>query len=179
MNQTAVDQFCERAILGCVLAVLIFGPLAFGAVDRGPFLVIQVLTAIVLLLWCARLWSNPKLRFLWPPMSWAVLGFVVYAIIRYFNADIEYVARQELIRVLIYAALFLAVVNNLHGQDATRIISLALIFLAMAIAATTARIATTLVDMRPVLRVLCGPARPARPARLISACASEARRPTE
>src|SRR5437899_2668356 len=128
------DQFCERAILGCVLAVLVFGPLAFGAVDTVPFLIIQVLTALVLLLWCFRFWSNPKFRLLWPPISWAVLAFAIYAITRYFTADIEYVARQELIRVLVYTALFLAVINNLHGQESTRIICLTLIFLALAIA---------------------------------------------
>ena len=45
----------------------------------------------------------------------------------------EYVARQELIRILVYAFLFFAILNNLHGKESTQIISLTLIFLGMAI----------------------------------------------
>jgi O-antigen ligase len=87
----------------------------------------------VLVLWAARCWLQRRPRFLWPPICWAVLAFVAYAIGRYLTADIEYVARQELIRVLVYAALFLAILNNLHGQEVTQVISYVLIFLAMAI----------------------------------------------
>src|SRR2546423_15256351 len=133
MTRDVLDRWCERGILAIVLAILVGGPLAFGAVDPIPFLVIQVLTGMVLLFWCARLWVNPKTRFLWPPISWAVLAFVIYALFRYSQADIEYVARQELIRVLIYALLFLAIINNLHRQETIRIISYTLIFLAMAV----------------------------------------------
>ncbi len=133
MNYDSFDRSCEWALLGCVLGVLVLGPLAFGAVDTVPFLIIQGLTAVVLLLWCARLWWSPKPRFLWPPICWAVVAFVSYALARYFTADIEYVARQELIRVLVYAFLFFAIVNNLHRQETTRIITFSLIFLALAI----------------------------------------------
>jgi O-antigen ligase len=57
----------------------------------------------------------------------------MYALGRYLTADIEYVARQELIRVLVYALLFFAILNNLHRQEAMQAISLTLVFLAMAI----------------------------------------------
>ncbi len=63
-----------------------------------------------------------------------MVAFTAYAMVRYFNADIEYVARQEMIRILVYAFLFFAILNNLHRQESTQIISCTLIFLAMAIA---------------------------------------------
>jgi O-antigen ligase len=135
MNRDALDQWCERAIVGCVLGIVIFGPLAFGAVDTVPFLVIQGLTALGLLLWLGRFWLNPKLRLLWPPVFWAVLAFTGYAVIRYLTADIEYVARHELLRVLVYAAIFFLIVNNLHRQETTRVITFALIVLAVALSA--------------------------------------------
>jgi O-antigen ligase len=59
---------------------------------------------------------------------------VGYAIARYWRADIEYAARQELIRILIYTALFLAILNNLHRQEAMNTIGLTVVFLGMAIA---------------------------------------------
>ena len=134
MNRDIADNWCERGILGLVLAILVFGPLATGAVRSPDFLVIQGLTLGVLLLWGARLWLNARPKILWPPVCWAVLAFTLYAIGRYLTADIEYVARQEMIRVLVYAGLFFAVLNNLHRQESMQIIALTLVFLAMLVA---------------------------------------------
>jgi O-antigen ligase len=133
MNREALDRWCERGILGAVLGILVFGPLATGAVRTPDFLVLQALTLLVMLLWLARLWLNSRPQLLWPPICWAVVAFTVYAIARYFTADIEYVARLETSRVLVYAFLFLAILNNLQRQESLQIIALTLVVLAMAI----------------------------------------------
>jgi O-antigen ligase len=133
MNRQALDRGCERGILALVLAILVLGPLAMGAVRPLPFLIIQGLTLGVLVLWGARLWLDPRPRLLWPPICWAVVVFTLYAIGRYLTADIEYVARQELIHILVYAFLFLAILNNLYRQETTQVIACTLVFLAMAI----------------------------------------------
>jgi O-antigen ligase len=133
MNREALDKFFERGILALVLGVLVFAPLAFGAVDAWAFLVVQGLTIGVMLMWALRLWINPKPKLLWPPICWIVLAFTIYAIARYLTADIEYVARQEMIQVLMYAFLFFAIVNNLYRQEYSQVISFTLIFLAMGI----------------------------------------------
>ena len=135
MNREALDNFFERGILALILAILIFAPLAFGAVDAWAFLIVQALTLGVLLVWALRLWISPKPQLLWPPLCWVVLGFTVYAFARYFTADIEYVARQEMIQVVMYAFLFYVIVNNLYRQEYAQIISFTLIFLAMGISA--------------------------------------------
>jgi O-antigen ligase len=133
MDRERVDGWSERGIQALILAILILGPLAFGAVDAMPFVAIEALTVAVLLLWALRFWINNRLRVLWPPACWAVLAFTVYTIVRYFNSEIEYVARGELIHVLVYASLFFAIVNNAHRQDATQVIVCGLVCLAMAI----------------------------------------------
>ena len=120
--------------MALVLAILVFGPLAFGAVGGLAFGLIEGLTVGVLLLWGVRLWLNRRPQLLWPPICWAVLAFALYAIGRYATADVEYIARQELLRVLVYAFLFFAILNNLHRQESMQVISLTLIFLGMAIA---------------------------------------------
>jgi O-antigen ligase len=58
---------------------------------------------------------------------------LLYAIGRYFTSDIEYAARLELIRLIVYASLFFAILNNLHRQESIQIIIFTLIFLAMGI----------------------------------------------
>lgn len=133
MNREALDKFCERIILGLVLAILVFAPLAMGAVDAWAFLVVQGLAMAVMLVWGLRLWLSPRPQLLWPPLCWVVLAFAVYAVARYLTADIEYVARLEMIQVVVYAFLFFAVVNNLFRQGSVQIMSFTLIFLAMGI----------------------------------------------
>jgi O-antigen ligase len=133
MDREALDKFFERGILALVLAILVFGPLAMGAVNTWAFLVVQGFTMVVMLLWVLRLWVSPNPQLLWPPICWVVLAFTIYAIGRYLTADIEYVARLEMIQVLIYAFLFFAIVNNLHRQESAQVISFTLIFLAAGI----------------------------------------------
>ncbi len=133
MNREALDRWCERGILALVLAILVFGPLATGAVRTRSFLIVQGLTLGVLLLWGARFWLKPRPQLLWPPVCWAMVAFVIYAIVRYLYADIEYVARMELIRILVYVFLFFAILNNLHRQESTQIVGCTLVFLAMGI----------------------------------------------
>lgn len=133
MNREACDRWCERGILGLVLAILITGPLALGAVRNLSFAVLQGLTLGVLVLWSLRLWLAPRLRLLWPPICWAVLAFATYAVVRYRTADIEYIARLEMMRVAVYSILFVAILNNLHRQETIHIITFTLLFLATAI----------------------------------------------
>ena len=133
MNREALDKFFERGILALVLAILVFGPLAMGATDAWAFLVVQGLTIGVMLLWALRIWFSPRPQWSWPPIGWVVLAFTLYAIGRYLTADIEYVARLEMIQVLLYAFLFFAIVNNLRRQESAQIISFTLIFLAVGI----------------------------------------------
>lgn len=145
MNRESLDKLCERGILGFVLAILVFTPLAFGGLpqipvgtawDRlstNPFAVVTGITAAVVVLWSVRLWANPRAQLLWPPICWAVIAFACYTVIRYLTAEIEYIARQEMLQVIVYSILFLAIVNNLHRQESAQAIAISLIFLAMAI----------------------------------------------
>jgi O-antigen ligase len=138
MSREVLDRWCERGILGLVVAILVFAPLALGAVGGLAFSIVEGLTVGVLALWTVRLWVNPRPQILWPPVCWAVSAFALYAIGRYFTSDIEYLARQELLRVLVYTFLFFAVLNNLHRQENLQIVTLTMIFLAMVVAAYAA-----------------------------------------
>jgi O-antigen ligase len=134
MNRDACDRWCERGILGLVLGILVLGPLALGAVRNLEFAVLQGLTVGVMVLWLVRVWLAERPRLLWPPICWAVMACVIYVAIRYHYADVEYLARLELIHVLVYAFLFLAILNNLHRQETIQIITFTLLFLGMVIA---------------------------------------------
>ncbi len=91
------------------------------------FLVIQALTALALALWIVRFWVQHPFRLLWPPMCWAVLAFLLYAVARCRVVPVEYVGRQQLIHALVYGALFFIVLNNLNRKNSASYVSLTLI----------------------------------------------------
>jgi O-antigen ligase len=130
MARARLDNWLEKGLLGLVLAILVTGPLATGLARAQDFAIAQGLIGGVLILWLGRIWLQPA-RFFWPPVCWAVVAFAGYAIVRYLQADIEYVAREELIRILTYAFLFLAVINNIQRQEHGRILIFALIAVAI------------------------------------------------
>jgi O-antigen ligase len=117
MDVERIDRWCERGIFGITLLILIFAPLAIGGVRSFEFVYIQGATIAIALLWLVRAWIKPVFEIFWPPICWPVLAFLVYAFVRYSMVDIEYVARTELIRVCVYAVLFLAIVNNLQRSE--------------------------------------------------------------
>jgi O-antigen ligase len=133
MNHETLDRFFERAILAIVLAILVFAPLAMGAVGTQEFLVVQALVMAVMFLWILRIIFSRKIRFFWPPLCWPVLAFALYAIARYLTADLEYVARFEMIQTLLYAFLFFAIVNNFTSMESSLVIALTMVFLAAGI----------------------------------------------
>ncbi len=146
MNRQKLEQWCEHGIIGLSLAILVLLPLAFGGLPQppagssvdflllDPFLLAQFLLLPILALWVARVWLDPKPRLLLPPICWAVAAFTLYALGRYLTADIEYVARREILCVLVYALVFFVIINNLHRQETVQLVSFTLIGLATLIA---------------------------------------------
>jgi O-antigen ligase len=133
MNRELLDRWCERGLLFLVLAMLVFAPLATGAVRTIDFAIVEFLTLGVLLLWLVRLWLNPAPKLFLPPLGQAALAFAAYAVGRYLAADLEYIARLELARVLVYTCLFFAIINNVQRVEQLTGVSLTLLFLAMMI----------------------------------------------
>jgi len=135
VNRKTLDSYCERGIVGLVLSALVFSALATGAVRTLEFAVVEWLVAVSSLLWVARTWLEPhRNRLLFPPVGWFLLLFLGYALFHYVQADVEYTARREVLRLLLYALLFFVVLNNLHKSEWTQIALYVLVFTGAAIA---------------------------------------------
>jgi O-antigen ligase len=122
-----LDGFIERGIVLITALSLVAGPIAMGAVDHMTQAALAGASLFALLLWVVRLYINRSHKIFWPPISWVVLAFVGYAVIQYFGAEVEYVARKELLRIFTYGIFFLVITNNIHDQSNIRIIVLALV----------------------------------------------------
>jgi hypothetical protein len=130
-DRETLDQFCERGVLATVLAMLFWGALATGCTRTSQFLVLLGLGTLMCAFWLVRTWVRQQYRVLFPPLAWAVLTFVGYAIWRYSWVDYEYAARLELLQVLLYGLLFFAILDNLTSQENIQILLFSLIGLGM------------------------------------------------
>ncbi|HUD48735.1 MAG TPA: O-antigen ligase family protein [Candidatus Baltobacteraceae bacterium] len=133
-GQGRVDAFCQRAILASILFILVWAPLAFGSTGPAAFLVIQGVTVLALALWAVRWWAQRPFRLFWPPVCWGVLAFLLYALARCQWVDVRYVGHEQLMRVIVYAALFFLVLNNLNRKDSATIVAMALIIVGFGLA---------------------------------------------
>lgn len=134
LDRDRLDDWLGKGILALIFGMLVYAPLAFGCFRFNEFLIVQGLTVAAGGLWLVRLWLNPTQRLLWPPICWVVLLFIGYATIRYLTSEIEYPAREEFIKWLVYTLVFFIVVNNLNRQEVVNFLLYTLVFLAMAIA---------------------------------------------
>ena len=135
MNSRTLDSFCEKGIVGLVLASIVFSALATGAVRAMEFVVVEWLVSAAALLWVVRLWLEPRRnRLLFPPVGICLLLFLAYALFHYSQADVEYTARREVLRLLVYALLFSVAMNNLHKSEWTQLALYVLVFTGVAIA---------------------------------------------
>lgn len=117
--------------MGVVVLAVLWGPLAFGELPPATFLVTQGLTIVALGLWLVRIWVQRPFRLLWPPACWAVLVFLLYALVRCRLVLVEYPARVEMLQAVVYASLFFIVINNFTRRESAAIIAICLIALGL------------------------------------------------
>jgi len=72
----------QSAVLYGICAVLLFGPLAFGAVEPWAVFVVQSSAALLFLLWATLAVVNADLRIAWNPLFLPMLGFGVLTLLQ-------------------------------------------------------------------------------------------------
>ncbi len=133
MNRQTLADWCQRGIVGIILAALIYAPLAFGAVRPQEFQYLVLGAGVVLGLWAARMWLQNDYRLHWPPAAWLVVAFLGYGVFSWWRADVEYIARGELIRASVYAVFFLAALNHTGGRETPQLIAVTVVLVGVGI----------------------------------------------
>lgn len=126
LQSAAWDEYLERAIEGLILLAIGIGCVFFGGVRNTELAFMTGCVALAGVVWALRMWANPSHRFLLHPVLIPILGFVGYAVWLVQQADVPYLARQDLWLVTLYAAAFVVALQNLHGQSSLQRISTAL-----------------------------------------------------
>ncbi|HKQ40099.1 MAG TPA: O-antigen ligase family protein [Verrucomicrobiae bacterium] len=115
VDRARLDAWLGWFIGALLIASLVTGPILFGALRDQDFFWIQALGVVAAVTWVVRLWLVPRTIFL-PALVWPLAAFCVYAIVRYYTSDVEYLARKEVMRVLFYMVFFVLALN--HFRDA-------------------------------------------------------------
>lgn len=130
MEPSRLELWCDRIIVALLFAIVICAPLLMGALRTQDFFWIELLTACGAAVAAARLLFARNVTIFLPPLFWVAATFTVYAVIRYWTADLEYVARKELLWVLTYLAILFLTLN--HLRDPKRMIALFVVLLVLA-----------------------------------------------
>lgn len=130
MNRESADHWLQRATVAILLAQLVLGVAMTGMVRTEDFIIAQGLTVGLILLWLARIWLNKSFELFWPPVCWAAAAGAIYAIVLTAKADVPYVAKLELQRILVYFTVFISALNSFRRRGAVRLLVATVIALA-------------------------------------------------
>jgi putative inorganic carbon (HCO3(-)) transporter len=114
--QPLLVRVCQHGIFLLVLFILIFSPLAFGAVRpwaQGPIL---LAVGLATLLWVIRILAAREVPAVLSPLGAPVLVLGTYVIIRYGLSEVEPVARPEALLGLGAVLFFFLVLNHVRHR---------------------------------------------------------------
>jgi O-antigen ligase len=76
-NGPPASVHIARILFYGTFGLLMFGPLAFGAVEAWSIFLLEAVTAILVLLWLAKQWSDGEINLLWNPLYLPMGAFAV------------------------------------------------------------------------------------------------------
>src|SRR5882724_4193804 len=115
-SQSSLGHVCQTAVVTLCALILVFAPLAFGAVRfwaLGPILIVIGLAGV---LWIVRILSTREIPVVFSALGPPVIALAAYGVIRYGLSEIEPIARGAMMQTLGAALLFFVVLNNLRHR---------------------------------------------------------------
>src|SRR5713226_2186594 len=129
-----------RSILAGAMMIImalcvLWATVAYGAVTPELSAPVYGMAILLAVLWAAKLFFAKVVSWKQSPMHWPVLGFAVYAVIRYFTAQLEYEGRVELFQVGLCTLVYFLTACNFYRQRDRTLLLAVLMALALAEAA--------------------------------------------
>src|SRR6266404_6891047 len=110
--QSPVGHVCQTAVVALGASILVFAPLAFGAVRfwaLGPILIVIALAGV---LWIVRILSTREIPVILSALGPAIIALAAYGVIRYGLSEIEPIACGAMMQALGAGLLFFLILNN-------------------------------------------------------------------
>lgn len=131
----AVECWAERGVFYLLCLMLVSAPLAFGAVrpwSRGP---LELMGLLALLCWAVRVAAAGRLRWVRTPLDLPLAVGVLYVVWRYAASPVEWISRQEMLLVLLYAGTYFLVTQHCYRRARQNALLWVLVVTAVLIAA--------------------------------------------
>ena len=124
-------KFLASAMVIAMALSICAAVVALGGVNQDFILIAYGFAAVAILGWIGKLFFGRTVTWKHSPVHWPMLGFFVYALIRYFTSPIEYESRLEVLNVGFYTIVyFLCAANFYHTRDRVYLLA-ALMILAL------------------------------------------------
>ena len=117
------NAFSLGMALCLTLAIVLFGAVAFEHA-----VLVYAMAGLLAVAWATKLFSSREVTWNHSPMHWAVLAFLVYALVDYWRSPLEHASRIQLFHIFLYGfAYFFAAQNLAHRRERTIVISVLLV----------------------------------------------------
>ncbi len=136
----------DRLIEFCIISLIIFTPLTYGAVLPWPIAVFEVISALMFLFWIFKMLSNGKLEFIRNPLTPFIFLFIFYISLQFFSTPLTphsslvtlsvsdvwspgsvypWATKTELLKVIAYVIIFIVTLNTIKTrQQINRMLSI-------------------------------------------------------
>jgi O-antigen ligase len=130
-----VERSGERVVFYTVCLMLVFAPLALGALQPWACAILGLMTLVTLLAWAARVAVAGKLAWVRTPLDWPLAAGAAYVVARYAFSPVEWLSREEMLRVLMYAAVYFIVTQHFFRRERQNVLLWVLVATAAGITA--------------------------------------------
>lgn len=114
--QPLVAWLCQRALFLILTLALAACPFALGEVQPWAVGCLAAAVGLALMLWVVRILVENELRVVLSPAGVPLLAAAAYVVVRYALAELEPVARRELIVLVTALALYFLLLNNIRHR---------------------------------------------------------------
>lgn len=112
-----VERSGERVVFYTLCLMLVFAVLALGAIQLWACDILEMLTLVALLGWAARVAVAGKLAWIRTPLDLPLAAGVTYVVARYACSPVEWISRQEMLQVLMYASVYFLVTQHFFRRQ--------------------------------------------------------------
>lgn len=113
----AIERSGERAVFYTLCVMLVFAPVAMGGIHTWSCDVLELLTLVALLGWAARAVAAGKMAWIRTPLDLPLAMGAAYVVARYAYSPVEWISRQEMLQVLMYASVYFLVTQHCYRRE--------------------------------------------------------------
>ncbi len=112
----SIENICNFLIQSSLIFLIIFLPLAFGAVEVWSITIMELFVLFTVSLWFFRMVNQRNVRFFNTALNLPIFVFIAFCLLTFNLSVYKYATKVELSKLLAFTAVFLTIVNNIQTR---------------------------------------------------------------